>query len=86
MAGTGKPEQRLFKVESKATELAIVVPLRKGYAAALREFEKQYFGVMNEESRGNVSFGARAAGLDRNTYRRHAVSCGVLGNEQQKKV
>lgn len=70
-------------MDGKPTELAVVVPLRNGYAAALREFERRYFELLHSEAKGNVSFGARAAGLDRNTYRRHAVACGVIDSERK---
>lgn len=67
------------------SSLAIIVPLRSGYLAALRAFEKQYFTILFSEANGNITFAGRAAGLDRNTCRRHAIACGVLGNNQEGK-
>lgn len=70
--------QRFKRNAEQATELTITIPVCDGFDAARAAFELAYFGHVYERHAKCVSFGARFAQMDRNTFRRHLVATGVL--------
>lgn len=60
------------------TEITVAIPVCDGFEAARAAFELAYFGHVYERHARCVSFGARFAQMDRNTFRRHLVATGVL--------
>lgn len=71
------PKSKRHAVEPE-TEITVAIPACDGFEAARAAFEIAYFGHLFERHGRCVSFAARAAQMDRNTFRRHAVACGVL--------
>lgn len=60
------------------TELTVTIPVCDGFDAARAAFELAYFAHVYERHARCVSFGARFAQMDRNTFRRHLLASGVL--------
>lgn len=60
------------------TTIPLEVSIVDTYDAALRALDAAYFRAVLGLANGCISFAAKSAGMDRNTFRRHARACGVL--------
>jgi transcriptional regulator of acetoin/glycerol metabolism len=71
------PRLRPLAITSIPVEISIV----DGYDSAVKAVETAYFRAVLGAANGCISFAAKSAGMDRNTFRRHARACGVLNDD-----
>jgi transcriptional regulator of acetoin/glycerol metabolism len=60
------------------TTIPVEVSIVDGYDSALKTMQSAYFRAVLGLANGCITFAAKSAGMDRNTFRRHARACGVL--------